>query len=82
MDRFDSRNQLASGARLVHISQSTRTQGFLHYFKRIVLAQEDYFGVGGDLPDLPGGFDSIQAREAEIQKHQIRFQFLGLLNCD
>ena len=28
----------------------------------------------------PGGFDSIQLRETDVQHNQVRLQFFGLLN--
>ena len=44
------------------------------------MTHEEYLGAGGELSYPPGGFDSIELGEADVQQNQIRFQFFGLLN--
>ena len=64
----------------MHISYSARAQSFLYDVERIVLAYEDDFGARGEIPDAPGGLDSIQLWETEVQQNQVWFQFFGFLN--
>ena len=59
---------------------SPRAQSDLHHILGIVRAQEDDPGVGRELSYPPGGFDSIQSWETDVQQDQVRPEFFGLLN--
>jgi hypothetical protein len=52
----------------------------LHYILGGFLGQKNYFGVWNELPDFPARFNSIQARETDIEQNQIRVEFFGLLD--
>ena len=65
---------------LTNVTQRARAQSCPDDVEVIVLTQEDNLGVGGELSYPPGGFDSIQFGETDVQQNYVRFQVLGFLN--
>jgi hypothetical protein len=76
----DGGQQFASGLRLDDIGKCAQAESFLHHSGRRLLAQERYFGVGGELAYLPSGFESIELWKTDVEHNQIRLQFFSFLN--
>ena len=53
----------------------------MHHVNRRFLSQEDDFRLRDQFANLPGDFDSVQARKADVQQDQIRLQFLRFPDC-
>src|SRR5579864_9756913 len=79
-DGFHSREQVAGGIRLYDIAERACAQGFLYNVRRAIFTYEEDFRVGRNASDSSCGFDSIQARESNIQQNQICLELPRLLN--
>jgi hypothetical protein len=53
----------------------------MYYVVRGFLSQENYFGVGNELANLPTRLNSIQTGETDIEQNQIRAKLRSLLDC-
>jgi hypothetical protein len=65
---------------LINVALSSHAQSCPHDAEVTVLTQEKYFGARGELSNLPGGFDSIQLAQTDVQQNYLRLQVLGSLN--
>jgi hypothetical protein len=53
----------------MNVALSAGAQGLLYDVERILLAEEDYFGIGRELSYLSGGFDPIQCGKSDIKQN-------------
>ena len=79
-NRFDSRPKIALDVHLINVALSAHAQSCPHDAEVTDLTEEDNLGAGRELSYLPGGFDSIQLGETDIQQNYLRFQVSGFLN--
>ncbi len=78
---FDKRQKPSPEIWLINITLSTGAQSYPCYLRRIFLAEDHYFGTGGELSYLPGDLESIQFGEPNIQHNQVGLQQLRFLDC-
>src|SRR5438876_9766603 len=77
---FYSGQQLPCGVRFDDIAASAGSQSFFYDVPRAIFAQEQNFGLGGQLSDTACGLDSIQRRKTNIEQDEIGLQLSGFLD--
>ena len=74
-DRLYCRKQFVFGTRFHDIPQRAQTESFFHHIGGGFLSHKDYFGFRRESANFPGGLESIQTGEPDVQQDQVRMQF-------